>query len=44
VPKGKTAILIYDKRSTLRDVELDLSNQDLVLKRITAITTTLQNE
>jgi hypothetical protein len=44
VPRGKTAILIYDKRSTLRDVELDLSNQDLVLKRVTAITGTLLNE
>jgi hypothetical protein len=44
VPRGKTAILIYDKSGTLRDVEADLSNQDTTVHRITVITTTLLNE
>jgi hypothetical protein len=44
MPKGKTGILIYDKTGTLRDVELDLSDQATTLSRIKAITTKLQAE
>ena len=42
VPRGKTQILIYDKTSTLRDVEQDLSNQTVTVQRIQAITKQLQ--
>ena len=41
VPRGKTEILIYDKGSSLRDVETDLDDQDLTVQRIKAITTLL---
>ncbi len=38
VSHNKTEILIYDKTGTLRDVENDLTNQDLTIHRIKSIT------
>jgi hypothetical protein len=38
VPRGKTVILIYDKRSKLRDVEENLDDQDTTIYRIKVIT------
>jgi len=44
VATGRTEILIYDKRGTLRDVENDLADQDKTIHRIKAITHQLLNE
>jgi hypothetical protein len=44
VPRGKTEILIYDKKGTLRDVENDLSDQDTTVHRIKVITAKLLAE
>jgi len=44
VPRNKTVILIYDKKSNLRDVETDLDQQDLTIQRVKAITKRLLAE
>lgn len=44
VARNKTVILIYDKHGKLRDVEEDLTNQDLVIHRIKVITKKLMAE
>jgi hypothetical protein len=44
VPKNKTAILIYDKHSKLRDVEINLDDQEMTIHRIKAITKRLLDE
>lgn len=41
IPKGKTQILIFDKKSTLRDVEANLDSEDTTLHRVRAITAKL---
>jgi len=40
----KTQILIFDKKGRLRDVEADLSDEALTLKRIRSIVATLEKE
>ena len=42
VPPDKTEILVYDKKGKLVDVEQDLSNDDVTLRRLHAITRKLQ--
>ena len=44
VPRGRTEVLVYDKQSTLRDVDTDLGDQDTTVQRIKAITTVLLAE
>ncbi len=44
VPRNQTAILIYDKRSQLRDVETDLDDQDATIHRVQVITAKLLEE
>lgn len=44
VPRGRTEILIYDKKGTLRDVETDLSDTDKVAHRVKVITARLLAE
>jgi len=44
VGRGRTQVLIYDKTGTLRDVETDLKDTDLTVKRIKAITALLLAE
>ncbi len=44
VPRGHTQILIYDKTSTLRDVEPDLSNDKVVDHRVKTISHKLEEE
>ena len=44
VDRNKTEILIYDKKGKLRDVETDLSNQDLVAHRVKEISKKLMAE
>jgi len=44
VASGRTEILIYDKKGTLRDVESDLADQDKTIHRIKQITHQLLNE
>jgi hypothetical protein len=38
VPRGQTVILIYDKRGKLRDVENNLDDEDMTIRRIHVIT------
>jgi hypothetical protein len=41
IPKGKTQILIFDKKGTLRDVEANLDSEETTLHRVKTITAKL---